>query len=1155
MASPGGTSQIRWRGALATALVAAAGLAGAITAVRLFDQAVPQVRVAQRLTAPLAAEAARDFARAHALPWPAREAVRFAEADSLQLFLELSDSGGKAALDRAARDSAVALFTWTVRAFAPGDVHETRVRLDPDGRVIGFSRRLAEADTAPALDSAAAHDRARTVLRDWLAQADTDWRLVSASSEVVPTSARRDWRLTFEHASRRVAGAPLRWEVALGGDVPTGARRFVEIPEAFARRYAEMRASNLLLAQLASFGFPVYGLLALVALWRAQRTGTVRWRGAIVLAVIIAGLQAGSLANEVPLRWFDYPTASPPGTFLVRQALAAVLLPLLFGAFLVVVLAGGERLTRAAFPAHLDWWSAWRARGHPRVARQVLAGYALAAVGLGYIAAFYLVTRQAFGWWVPSALLDDPNLVATPLPFIDALANALQAGVMEEVLFRAVPLSAVALLTRGRPWRGAAMAAAVVVTALVFGFAHASYQSWPAYSRGVELFAEACLWAVVFLRFGLVPTVTCHVLFDLFLFGLFAWQGDAPAYRLALAVVALALAAPALLVAWSAWCQRGRAPAWEELTFGAAAARVAQDAEETVAAPDEAAASSGPSGALPEGTVASPAPDARPAWRTPRAPGWGVAATLALVALVAGLPLARIAPALARWLPASPVPPTFTVDRARAIAIADSTLRARGAALDGLLPLAETIVDDDAEERRYYAAHPGTGDSRTWARSYRPLAGWAVRFVRRDGTTAEKAEQWSLHLLPDGTPHDWRHVIAEDAPCAEVPRERSAAAALAALVAAGVDTLRLVPSGVDEERRPRRTDLVFRFTDTAASRAGLEARVQVRVSGAEAMGVARTLHLDEAWVRDDAAREERRGTRLLVAGLLLVVVVFAFAVRLARREPLAGDALPRRRTVAAIVAAGLLATTLAAVNGLPAMLAAWDTATPWRAHLAQVALGIAGQGFLLVAPVSLWMAADALRRRVGVVARASRPVTLRAGVALGASLALAARLATALLERGSPAPVTDLGAMWPALDGVLGAPLGLAMRPLAIALPALLVAGALPAWWGRRLVLLAAAAALALASRRPPGEALPAVLAVLLVLELAMRAVVAWGPAGVAAWVVAGATWQGLAALRGAAEATHVLDLASAIGGALAAALAIALVARRAPAGAVAPGR
>jgi membrane protease YdiL (CAAX protease family) len=224
--------------------------------------------------------------------------------------------------------------------------------------------------------------------------------------------------------------------------------------------------------------------------------------------------------------------------------------------WVALVMAAAEALTRRAFPAHYDWYAGGRHAGAPPVAARLLGGYVLAAFGFAYVTMFYLGTRSALGWWVPTESLDDPNQIATPLPWVSALGTSLFAGTWEEAVFRAVPLALLSLWVRDRPGRRWWMAAGVVVTALTFGFGHANYPSWPAYSRGVELFAEAVLWAVLYLRVGLPTTVVAHTLYDLTWFGLFALHGRGPAYRTSAAAVLAAGALPALVVAVGWWRAR-----------------------------------------------------------------------------------------------------------------------------------------------------------------------------------------------------------------------------------------------------------------------------------------------------------------------------------------------------------------------------------------------------------------------------------------------------------------------------------------------------------------------------------------------------------------------------------------------------------------------
>ena len=94
---------------------------------------------------------------------------------------------------------------------------------------------------------------------------------------------------------------------------------------------------------------------------------------------------------------------------------------------------------------------------------------------------------------------------------------ALQAGFMEECLFRAVPLSLAALIGARFGIAPSAIACTLVLQAVVFGAAHANYPGFPAYSRPVELFGPALIWGLIFLRFGLLPTVILHAVFDLVL--------------------------------------------------------------------------------------------------------------------------------------------------------------------------------------------------------------------------------------------------------------------------------------------------------------------------------------------------------------------------------------------------------------------------------------------------------------------------------------------------------------------------------------------------------------------------------------------------------------------------------------------------------------
>ncbi|HVZ48834.1 MAG TPA: hypothetical protein VG916_08630, partial [Gemmatimonadaceae bacterium] len=388
-------------------LVAVIGLAAAAVAVRLFPRAFPAIALDNRLTQATALARADSFFTAHGLAAAAgRRAVQFGADDSLLTYVDLA-AGGTDSVNALVRGRDVALFSWTVRAFQPGDVHEARVVLGTDGRVTGFVRKLANADTLPSVSADSATALARAVLAEWMGEPAARWSVVTTSYQTRKESGRVDRTVTFERADRKVGDAPLRFDVVIAGDTPVEARPYIQVPETFSRRYAEMRSANDLLATFATLGILGLGLLGAYTLRRFSRLGALRWRVPLLIGSVVGGLLAGAGVNAMGSAWFGYDTALPEGIYQAMILAGAVAGGVATGVVVALTLVAAEAAARHAFPDAIDWWQLWRARGTREVAAQVGTGYAAAAFGFAYVALFYLFTRHALGWWVPSELLDD----------------------------------------------------------------------------------------------------------------------------------------------------------------------------------------------------------------------------------------------------------------------------------------------------------------------------------------------------------------------------------------------------------------------------------------------------------------------------------------------------------------------------------------------------------------------------------------------------------------------------------------------------------------------------------------------------------------------------------------------------------------------------
>ena len=150
---------------------------------------------------------------------------------------------------------------------------------------------------------------------------------------------------------------------------------------------------------------------------------------------------------------------------------------------------------------------------------------------------------------------------------------------MEECVFRAVPLALGALIGERYGRRRLGIAIAFVLQAVVFGGAHANYPGFPSYSRLVELTVPSMLWALIFLRYGLLPTIMFHALFDLALISIPLFLVDAEGAWVQRALVIAAALVPAGVVlmrrlqngAWGTLPAALRNGAWRPLVPATAA--------------------------------------------------------------------------------------------------------------------------------------------------------------------------------------------------------------------------------------------------------------------------------------------------------------------------------------------------------------------------------------------------------------------------------------------------------------------------------------------------------------------------------------------------------------------------------------------------------
>ncbi len=1076
------------------AYVALAAVCMAI-AWKLVPQAIPLLQLDIRMSRAEALANAQTLAAQRSLaPADARSAIVFNHDQTAQNYVEL-EGGGKAAFARLVEGTAYAPFWWDVRLFRPGVVDEVLIRFRPDGRIDGFTRKVAETyirdPASRALDPEIALALARMhAARDW--EVDfAPYRLLEQSQQTRPTG-RVDHLFVFERGEGP-GEARIRLQLVVFGDELIQVQPYMHVPESFSRRFAELRSANNTIAGVAAIVAGVlYGLggCLLGALW-LLRHHWLLWKPALAAGLVVGALMAGAALAAAPTAWFTFSTAHQESTFWYRQAGQALLA--LFGAGVALggVFMAAEGLTRRAFPAHPQLWRLWsrEAGGTTDVAGRTAAGYLFVPVEFALVAVFYFVTNLWLGWWQPSESLTDPNILASAVPALAPIALSLQSGFMEECVFRAVPLALGALIGERYGRRNVGIAVAFVLQALIFGAVHANYPGLPAYSRLVELIVPSLIWAGIFLRYGLLPTILLHALFNLVLFSLPLFLIDASGAWSQRALVVAAALVPVAIVA----ARRLQAGTWASLP-----ASLRNAAWQPVVPPP------------PAPLIAAAAVSGnRFAHRVQR---------LLPVLGVAGLALWLVA---GTWR--TDVPP-LAIGRAEAERIASTAMRERGGDPDDRWRIASVVrsAPEDAGQRPLHAFvwREGGPDA------YRRLAGgflapplWEVRFARFDGDVAERAEEWRVTVAGDGQVRLVFHRLPEARPGNALERADAQVVARRALDEAfGLRGVPLQERVADATARPARRDWMFLYADPAVQvGGGGEARYQVVIAGDEVVSVGRLVFVPEEWRRAEQDREGRNQLLRTVA-LALVALLALAALVFAARSWNRGHF--DRRTFLAIGGVTLAATLASRVNHWPAWAMGMKTTEPVAAQLATSTIA------LLALAVLLALVAGLLAGVGAWYARRQSPVALAGALpawAAGAAAALATAGVSAAVGRfvASTMPLwpdlNPLTAAWPWLGAAIAGVLLLPAIAVTLFLLAIIDRGTVE--WTRRIGLAAAvlvltATAMLLGSGQSPGDAVVQGVAEGLLALLFVWAVLRYDLTAVPAFV---ATGMLLEALRSAA--------------------------------------
>ena len=883
-------------------------------AFHFFPQTFPLVHVDITMDLEQALDQADTIAQKyHFGPSDYQNAAMFATDNTVKTFVEL-EAGGNDAFVAMMADKLYMPYTWQVRHFKEHEKNECKIVFTPDGKPYGFIETISENVPGAQLSE---HD-ARAIAEN---EAATHWNINFSSYKLVEASQkteisnRIDHTFVYERTDSTIGEGQYRLKIVVSGNKTTELTHFVKVPEAFTRRYEQMRSANttialfasLLMALLYVFGGGFFGLY-----WIIRK----RWhmfKQPLLWALILAVGSVLTSLNQLPFLWMRYNSAFSIHGFLAQLLLTFFVSLLAQTAVYTIIITAAESLTRRAFGNHPQLWSLWSTENSASYAifGRTFGGYLLVGFNMAFVIAFYLLSIRYLGWWSPSEMLFDPNILATYAPWFSPLAAALNAGFIEECLFRAIPLAGAALLGTHFGKRNWWISAAFILQAIIFGAAHASYPMQPSYARLIELLIPSFVWGAIYLKFGLLPTIIAHVVYDIMWMSLPIFVSNAPdafSYKVIICIVTLF---PLLRVIYARFrkgmltdlSQTARNVSWQPSTA----------AEEQEPAIVETKVYTGSNAGNKKAII-----------------------ILGILGLIAWVCTSRF----------THDGVTITLNRSEAVERAQTFLEQKNIVLQEpwrTFPLIFThykLVPQIATQHKFIWKKGKKELYNSLLGTYLHPAHWTIRSAQFDtADVVQRAEEHKVMLYNDTI---WRyyHQLPESSAGASLTQQQARAIAHATLQEQfNLDPAQLTEISATQAQLPNRVNWLFIFSNPAVYplQTG-QARISILIAGDQVIDAVRTIHVPEEWQRKEENKNNMLSIALMIFYLILMFSLLCGAVIAFRQK----KTFPfSKKVFVGVVCLSVIISIIDILNAWPSIVGAFNTSLPLTNQLFQFVTSLA----------------------------------------------------------------------------------------------------------------------------------------------------------------------------------------------------------------------
>jgi len=410
------------------------------------------------------------------------------------------------------------LFRWLVRFFKESQKEEYLIYLSPrTGKVIKFIHLIDDTEPRVDLGKEIAKQKAEAFLQR---NFSLDLSSYDFHEEKVKRYENRiEYVFSWEKKNVYIAwkkdqgGAKLLTEVTVAGnEVREFNKNKFDLPDKFLRYVQKQFILGEYLYNI------FYIILFILLAWSISTV--LKNRQNIVPRLVkkwfyyVAGflmvINTADLLNNFQNILMVYPTSANLKSFLGL----VITKWLLNTSFLIVgfILPGiaGESLCSEVFPENKQRSflgyikSSFFSR---QLTQAVLLGYLIWIIMLGLQAVIFHNGQKFLGVWREWHTL--AYFSSSYIPLLGAFVIGASASFNEEIIFRLFGISLAKKYLHS-------LILAVLVTSVIWGMGHTMYAIFPVWFRIIEITLIGIFYGFIFIRFGIVPLIVAHYLFDVF---------------------------------------------------------------------------------------------------------------------------------------------------------------------------------------------------------------------------------------------------------------------------------------------------------------------------------------------------------------------------------------------------------------------------------------------------------------------------------------------------------------------------------------------------------------------------------------------------------------------------------------------------------------